>query len=75
MSLDLSPQIVDVDVARLIARHDNHAHSGHSGSRRIRAVSRRRYQDHITPTITPVALVRPNHHQARKLPLRARIRL
>ena len=75
MFLGLRLEIGDVDVALRVGLHHDDGHSRHHRARRIGAMRRLRYQAGDAMGLAPVAVVRANHEQSRKLPLRAGIRL
>ena len=47
MRFGLGLEILQVDVAAIVARNDHHLHAGHLGGRRIGAVRRRGNQAHV----------------------------
>ena len=68
-------QIVEVDVAVLVAGHDDHAHAGHHGAGGVRAVRAGRDQAHVALLVAARAVVVADRQQAGELPLRAGIGL
>ena len=68
-------QVVDVDVAALVAGHGHRPHTGHRGRGGIRAVSRGRYQRDVPIALPATLVIGSDHHQARIFARRARIGL
>ena len=68
-------EIVEVDVAVVVARDNDHSHAGHCGRRGIRAVRRRRDQAHIAFGGTLFGVELANREQARVLALRTGVGL
>ena len=66
----LRPQVGDVDVPALIARHDDDRESGHAGAGGVRAVSGLRDENDITMSLPGGAVVCVDCEQARELALR-----
>jgi hypothetical protein len=64
MLLGLGLQIVQIDVAVLIAGHDDHLHSGHLGGGRIGAVSRGWNQADVAPAFASAGVIGANRHHA-----------
>ncbi len=69
------PQVGDVDVPVRRCGDDDDAHSGHRGARRVRPVCRSRDEHHVAVRIAAVAMIRPDGHEPRELPLCTRVRL
>ena len=72
---DLRAQVVEVDVAELVAGHDDDAHPGHHGAGGVGAVRARRDQADVALLVAAVAVVAADREQARELALRAGVRL
>ena len=68
-------EVVEVDVAVVVARDDDDAHAGHRGRRRVGAVRRRRDQAHVALGLAARRVVAADREQARVLALRAGVRL
>ncbi len=67
---DLGAQVGQVDVARLVARHDHHAHAGHHRAGGVGAVRRRRDQAHVAGALAVGEVVAADGQQAGELALR-----
>ena len=72
---DLGAQVGQVDVARLVARHDHHAHAGHHRAGGVGAVRRRRDQAHVAGALAVGEVVAADGQQAGELALRAGVGL
>ena len=72
---DLRLEIVEVDVASLVAGHDNHAHPGHHGAGGVRAVRRDGDQADVTLGVTTAAVIGADREETGELALRAGVRL
>ncbi len=72
---DLRTQVVEVDVAGLVARHDDDAHPGEHGRCRVRAVRRRRDQADVAPQVTAGAVVTADREEPGEFALRPGVRL
>ncbi len=57
----LRTQVVEIDVAFLVTRHDDHVHSGHHRGSRVGAVGRRRNQGRFAVEI-PIGMVVGTNH-------------
>ena len=68
-------QIVEVDVAELVAGDDHDAHAGHDRAGRVGAVRARRDQADVALLVAAVAVVLADREQARELALGAGVRL
>ena len=68
-------QVLDVDVAGVVALHRDDLHARHHGAGRVRAVRAHGNQAHVALRLVVVAVVGPDHHQAGVLALRTRVRL
>ncbi len=75
MLLGLGLKIVQIDVAVLIAGHDDHLHSSHLRSGRIGAVSRGRNQADVAPAFASVGVIGANRHHAGVFALRTGVGL
>ena len=75
VGLDLGAKVVEVDVAVVVAGHDDDVEAGHDRARRVRAVRRRRDEAHDAVVVTAAAVVRADGQQPGVLTLRTRIRL
>ena len=71
----LGVEIVEVDVAVRVARHDDDAQAGHHRARRIRTVGRRRDEAHVAPGVAPAAVIGADREQPGELALAAGVRL
>ena len=72
---DLRLQIIEIDIAALVARHHDDAHASHDSARRVGAVGGDRDQADVAMVVTTAAVVRADRQQARELALRAGVRL
>ena len=68
-------EVVEVDVAVVVARDDDDVDAGHDRARRVGAVRRRRDEAHGALEVAAAAVVRADREQPRVLALRARVRL
>ena len=68
-------QILDIDIAVIIAFHDDDLHAGHRGRGRVGAVRRLRDQADIAMPLAARFMVARDRQQAGELTLRAGIRL
>ena len=71
----LGPEVVDVDVAAVVARDHDHAHAGHDRRRRVGAVGRRRDQADVALLVAAAAVVGADGEQPGQLALRAGVGL
>ena len=69
MPFRLGAQVVQVDVAVVVAGDHHHIHAGHDRARRVGAVGRGRYQAHVTLALALLLLVLADHQQPGVLPL------
>ena len=68
-------EVVEVDVAAVVARHDDDAHPRHRGARRVRAVRRCRDQADDASRLAAVAVEGADREQPGELALRAGVGL
>ena len=73
--VELGPQVVDVDVAAGVGRHDDDLQAGHHGARRVRAVGARRDQAHRALLVAAGPVVGADRQQAGELALAAGVGL
>ncbi len=62
--LGLGAQIVDVNIAAVVARHDHDGHAGQARTRRVGAVRRLRNQNDVAFEIAASAMIGANDQQA-----------
>ena len=72
---DLRAQVVEVDVAELVAGDDDDAHAGEHGAGRVRAVRARRDEADRARGVAVREVVAADGEQARELALAAGVRL
>jgi hypothetical protein len=73
--LDLRPQVGQVDVAGLVAGHDDHAQTGHDGAGGVGAVRRARDQADVALVVAAEAVVAVDGQEPCELALRAGVGL
>ncbi len=72
---DLRAQVVEVDVAELVRRHDDDLHPREHGRGRVRAVSRRRDEAHRAVRVAVRVVIAADGEEAGQLTLRTGVRL
>ncbi len=68
-------EIVEVDVAVVVALHHHDAHAGHRRARGVRTVGRCGDQADRAPLVSPAPVIGADREQPRELTLRTRVRL
>ena len=72
---ELGPQVVEVDVAGVVAGDDDHPHAGHHRGRGVGAVGRRRDEAHVAADVAAAAVVLADGEQPGQLALAAGVGL
>ena len=75
VGVELRPQVVEVDVALVVARDDHDPHARHRRRRRVRAVGRRRDEAHVAADVASAAMPLADGEQSGELALRPGVRL